>query len=296
MSSIVEVADPTSNDNTSIHSTHSTRSTHSTHQTQTHQANQYEAVPNEEETERAAERTETVYHVEKRFNRSSYIIRDITIGLADGITVPFALAAGLSSLGNRHLVILGCLAQLVASTILKTVGGWATSKATEQHFWIERNNQILDVKNNMDAEVQEMIDVMQPYELDAQSLNPIIEKLVNNPEKFVDFRMKFESDIEKPEPTRFLNSLIIGTAYFVSGLIPLIPYFFIRDSMLGLYISSGVTFVCFILFGYFRALYTYPSKVIWGTMQSIFVGFFSAITAYGFVLLVKRHDDLFEFM
>ncbi|CAB4412683.1 unnamed protein product [Rhizophagus irregularis] len=273
MSSIVEVADPSSND-TSSH--------------------QYETVPNEEEAE-GVERTETVHRVEKRFNRS-HIIRDITIGLADGLTVPFALAAGLSSLGNRHLVILGCLAQLVASTISKAVGGWATLKAAEQHFWIERSNEILDVKNNIEAEIQEMIDVMQPYELDAQSLAPIIEKLSNNPENFVDFRMKFESEIEKPDHARFLSSAIIGTSYFVSGLIPLIPYFFIRDSILGLYISSGVTFACFILFGYIKALYVYPSKAIWSAMQSIFVGFFAAITAYGFVLLVKHHDDLFEFI
>ncbi|GBB96776.1 hypothetical protein RclHR1_02830012 [Rhizophagus clarus] len=273
-STVVIVTDPPSND-TSSH--------------------QYETVPNEEGAEGAEETERIIHRVEKRFNRSD-IIRDIVNGLADGLTVPFALSAGLSSLGNRHLVILGCLAQLAASTISKVIGEWATSKAAEQHFWLERNNEILEVKNNIEAEIQEMIDAMQPYEIDAQALAPIIEKLSNDPEKFVDFRMKFESDIRKPDPARFLSSLIIGTSYFVSGLIPLIPYFFIRDSILGLYISSGVTFACFILFGYVKSLYAYPSKAIWGAMQSIFVGFFAAVSAYGFVLLVKHHDDLFEFM
>uniref|UniRef100_A0A1D1XPW1 Vacuolar iron transporter n=1 Tax=Anthurium amnicola TaxID=1678845 RepID=A0A1D1XPW1_9ARAE len=270
MSSILEMANPSSDETSSI---------------------RYETVPDEE----GAEGAERVHHVEKRFHYSE-IIKDITIGLADGLTVPFALAAGLSSVGNRHLVILGCLAELMASTISKTVGGWATLKTAEQHFLTERNREILEVKNNLEAEIQEMIDVMQPYELDAQALAPIIDKLVNSPENFVDFRMKFESDIEKPDSARSMSSLIIGTSYFISGLIPLIPYFFIRDCLFGLYISSAITFTCFILFGYIKALYNYPSKAMWGAVQSIVVGFLSAAVAYGFVLLIRHHNDLFEFM
>ncbi|RIA94980.1 Ccc1 family, partial [Glomus cerebriforme] len=231
---------------------------------------------------------------ERRFHYSE-IIRDVTIGLADGLTVPFALAAGLSSLGNRHLVILGCLVEMIASTITKSIGGWATSKAAEHHYWEERNKEILEIKNNLDSEIQEMIDIMQPYEIDAQALAPVIEKLVNNPDKFADFMMKFESNLEKPNPTRSLQrSLTIGTAYFVSGLIPLIPYFFIKNCMFDLYISSGITLTCLILLGYIKGLYTYPDKAIWGATQSFFIGLISAAVAYGFVFLIRQHVDLFE--
>ena len=87
--------------------------------------------------------------------------------------------------------------------------------------------------------------------------------------------------------------LVIGVSYFVSGMIPLIPYFFIKDCLTSLYMSSGITLSCLILFGYIKALYLYPSKAIWGSIQSVFVGCLAVITSYGSVYLIEHKNDLF---
>ncbi|CAI2176976.1 6494_t:CDS:2, partial [Funneliformis geosporum] len=210
-------------------------------------SHRYETVPDEERILQP-----------KKYFQSSDIFRDMIISLTDGLTIPFALAAGLSSLGHNYIVILGCLVELIASTISKTASGWATSKAAEYHYWAERKEEEFEVRYYLESEIQETIgkfihDIMQPYELDSQSLAPLFEKLSNNPEKFVDFIMKFKFNLEKPDPTRSLQSaLVIGTSYFVSGLIPIIPYFFIKDCVIGLYLSGGITLSCLILFGYVK--------------------------------------------
>ncbi|CAG8756956.1 9316_t:CDS:2, partial [Dentiscutata heterogama] len=145
---------------------------------------QYETIPDDP-------------HLEGHFH-SPEIIRDIVLGLSDGLTVPFALAAGLSSLGNNHLVITGGL----AGAISMGLGGYLAAKSDADHYDTERLREEWEVQNCPDAEAQEIIDILAPYGLDVATLTPIIEKLASNPEKFVDFMMKFELCLEKPDPSR----------------------------------------------------------------------------------------------
>ncbi|CAG8620318.1 17620_t:CDS:2 [Funneliformis caledonium] len=163
-------------------------------------------------------------------------------GLTDGLTIPFALVAGLSSLGHNYIVILGCLVELIASTISKTAGGWATSKAAEYHYWAERNAEEFKVQYYLESEIQ----------------------------KTIEFMMKFKFNLEKPDPARSLAKRISNwSIIFVSGLIPLLPYFFIRDCVTGLYVF---TLSCLILFGYIKGTLA-PIRLSGAPSNFVFVEF-----------------------
>ncbi|RIB14669.1 Ccc1 family [Gigaspora rosea] len=230
-------------------------------------------------------------HLEGHFH-SPEIIRDIVLGLSDGLTVPFALAAGLSSLGNNHLVITGGLAELISGAISMGLGGYLAAKSEADHYDTERLREEWEVQNCPEAEAQEIIDILAPYGLDMATLTPIIERLSSNPEKFVDFMMKFELCLEKPDPSRsWKSALTIGLAYFFGGLIPLLPYFFVESAVVGLYISSIITLLGLVAFGFIKAMFTAPNKALWASIQTALVGAIAAAAAYGGVKLIQ---DYFE--
>ncbi|CAG8598264.1 24266_t:CDS:2, partial [Racocetra persica] len=226
-------------------------------------------------------------HPEGHFH-SPEIIRDIVLGLSDGLTVPFALAAGLSSLGNSRLVIIGGLAELISGAISMGLGGYLAAKSDSDHYDTERLREEWEVQNCPEAEAQEIIDILSPYGLDVATLAPLIERLRSNPEKFVDFMMKFELCLEKPDPSRSWKSAItIGSAYFFGGLIPLIPYFFIESAMTGLYVSSIITLLGLVIFGFIKAMFTAPNKALWAAFQTALVGAIAAAAAFGGVRIIE---------
>ncbi|CAG8473497.1 11768_t:CDS:2 [Acaulospora morrowiae] len=227
-------------------------------------------------------------HNETHFE-SPEVIRDIVMGLSDGLTVPFALAAGLSSLGNSRLVIMGGLAELISGAISMGLGGYLAARSEADHYVSERSREIWEVENCFEDEVQEIIDILSPYGLDPNTLAPIIEKLSSNPERFVDFMMKFELNLEKPDPSRaWKSAFTIGTSYFIGGLVPLLPYVFIEDSMMGLYVSCVITLICLIIFGFVKALFTAPNKAFWTAIQTALIGAIAAAAAYGGVKLLEN--------
>ncbi|CAG8680957.1 14333_t:CDS:2, partial [Funneliformis mosseae] len=202
--------------------------------------------------------------------------------------VPFALAAGLSSLGDPRVVIIGGFAELISGSISMGCGGYLAAKSDLDHYDTERRREEWEVKNCLSAEIQEIVDILSPYGLDEETVAPIIEKLKDNPEKFVDFMMKFELNLERPDPSRSLKSAFtIGISYFIGGLVPLIPYFFMEDTTLALLVSSVITIFCLIVFGFVKAAYTSPNNAISSAIQTALVGALAAAASYGGVKLVE---------
>jgi hypothetical protein len=140
-------------------------------------------------------------HVEEHFDRPE-LVRDIILGLSDGLTVPFALAAGLSSLGDSRIVIYGGLAELVSGAISMGLGGYLAAKSEADHYHTEREREAREVELYPEEEEEEIIELFEPYGLDRESMEPMMIRFRQNTENFVDFMMKFELNLELPDPNR----------------------------------------------------------------------------------------------
>ncbi|CEP17276.1 hypothetical protein [Parasitella parasitica] len=214
----------------------------------------------------------------------------------DGLTVPFALAAGLSSLGSSKIVIYGGAAELVSGAISMGLGGYLAARSEIDHYRTERQREEREVEECPQDEEDEIVDILEPYGLDRETIQPLIEKLRSDPQKFVDFMMKFELNLEMPDPRRSWNvdnqqqisALTIGLSYFIGGLIPLLPYCFFDDSMFALYISVAVTFLTLLVFGYIKSRLVNPNGAVWGAVQTLLIGAIAAGASYGIVYLLPQ--------
>ncbi|KAI8639543.1 Ccc1 family [Parasitella parasitica] len=227
-------------------------------------------------------------HLEQHFE-SAEIVRDTIIGLSDGLTVPFALAAGLSSLGSSKIVIYGGAAELVSGAISMGLGGYLAARSEIDHYRTERQREEREVEECPQDEEDEIVDILEPYGLDRETIQPLIERLKRDPQKFVDFMMKFELNLEMPDPRRsWISALTIGLSYFIGGLIPLLPYCFFEDSMFALYISVAVTFLTLLVFGYIKSRLVNPNGAVWGAVQTLLIGAIAAGASYGIVYLLPQ--------
>ncbi|KAH7403331.1 VIT family-domain-containing protein [Cadophora sp. MPI-SDFR-AT-0126] len=235
----------------------------------------------------------------KGFRIDARVISDATIGLSDGLTVPFALTAGLSALGNTKVVIYGGFAELIAGAISMGLGGYlgAKSEAASYHAQREETQQL--VTTNPQAVIRDIAEVFEPFELPKTTVQDLTEHLADSPH-LVDFVMKFQHCEEPPASSRALTSaLTIALAYFLGGLLPLIPYFFVRANQVyeGLYISIGVMVVALYLFGYVKTCVVVGwdgGKNIragcWGGLQMVIVGGAAAGSAMGLVHLFSHEE------
>ncbi|KAL1918772.1 uncharacterized protein VTP21DRAFT_2794 [Calcarisporiella thermophila] len=222
-------------------------------------------------------------HTEHHFESAEFV-KDMILGLSDGLTVPFALAAGLSSLGNSRLVVLGGLAELVSGAISMGLGGYLAARSEAEHYRTERRREEMEVVECPADEEEEIVEIMEPYGLDRVTIQPMIERLKANPEKFVDFMMKFELNLEEPDPERsWKSAMTIGLSYLVGGFIPLLPYFFIVRADVALLVSVIVTGISLLVFGYIKSYYLSPKQAVWGALQTLLVGGFAALCSYGLV-------------
>ncbi|KAI8067019.1 Ccc1 family [Gilbertella persicaria] len=227
-------------------------------------------------------------HLEQHFE-SAEIVRDTIIGLSDGLTVPFALAAGLSSLGSSKLVIYGGAAELVSGAISMGLGGYLAARSEIEHYRTERLREEFEVEECPQDEEEEIVEILEPYGLDRETIQPLIDRLKSDPQKFVDFMMKFELNLECPDPRRsWISALTIGLSYFLGGLIPLMPYFFIDDAMLALYVSVAVTSLTLLIFGYIKSRLVNPNSAVWGAIQTLLIGAVAAGASYGIVYLLPQ--------
>src|SRR5437588_6228350 len=183
-------------------------------------------------------------HIEQHFTAGE-TIRDIVIGMSDGLTVPFALAAGLSgAVSSTTIIITAGLAEIAAGSIAMGLGGYLAARSDAEHYASERLREQQEIIEKREAEKEEVMQVFQSYGLAEQESVPIVEALSQRPEAWVDFMMRFELGLEKPDPKRALTSaLTIAGAYIVGGLIPLSPYMLIPVAQTALPVSVVATLI-----------------------------------------------------
>ena len=227
-------------------------------------------------------------HIEHHFTGSE-LLRDIVIGMSDGLTVPFALAAGLSSIANSTaIVITGGLAEIAAGSIAMGLGGYLAAKSDAEHYAKERATEQREVEIIPEKELAEVEQVFLSYGLDKEQSSLTAKALSLRPEAWIDFMMRFELGLEEPNPKRaFSSALTIGLSYIAGGLIPLAPYFFIHTTGTALGYSVGFTLLALLIFGYVKGRFT-GTRPFRSALQTALIGGLAAAVAFGLAKLISR--------
>lgn len=219
-------------------------------------------------------------HVERHFGGSE-IVRDVVIGMSDGLTVPFALAAGLSSAAAPTAIIVTAgLAEIAAGSISMGLGGYLAGRTDAEHYAAERAREELEVVERPGDERDEVRSILMTYGLTSEESEPIVDALAKRRESWIDFMMRFELGMETPDPKRALRSgLTIAGAYIVGGLVPLLPYMVLRKEGTALPASAAVTLAALAIFGYVKGHFTGASPVI-GAVRTALIGGIAAAAAF----------------
>ena len=225
-------------------------------------------------------------HIEKHFT-SGEVVRDVVIGMADGLTVPFALAAGLSGATDKTtLIVTAGLAEIVAGSIAMGLGGYLAGRSDAEHYDSEYTREIYEIEHLLEHEKDEVIEILETYGLTREESTPIVESLAARPKDFADFMMRFELGLERPKPKRALQSgATIGGAYILGGLIPLMPYILLPQAHTALKWSVGITVVALFIFGYVKGQFT-GSKPLKGAIQTCLIGSIAAAVAFFIARLI----------
>ncbi len=183
-------------------------------------------------------------HVERHFTASE-VVRDVVIGMADGLTVPFALAAGLSgAVSNAGIVVTAGLAEIAAGSIAMGLGGYLAAKSDADHYAAEERRENQEIHEIPKEEMKEVADIFRDYGVGEEHVAAVVEAMTKRPKQWVDFMMRFELGLEKPEPKRArVSAAVIAGAYIVGGLIPLGPYMFFTSAHTALIVSICVTMI-----------------------------------------------------
>ncbi|MDX1828244.1 MAG: VIT1/CCC1 transporter family protein [Lutibacter sp.] len=223
--------------------------------------------------------------------KSSDFITDIVIGMSDGLTVPFALAAGLSgAVDSNTIIITAGIAEIVAGSIAMGLGGFLAGKTEQEHYQSELEKEYAEVEAIPEKEKQEVKDVFAEYGLNDETQTLIADEMAKDKDKWVDFMMKYELGLEKPHPKRARNSAAnIGISYIIGGLIPLSAYFFTSTPTEGLLFSAILTLLSLFIFGYFKSKVTGQAPIK-GALKVTFIGFVAAIAAFA---VAKFFDSMF---
>ena len=174
-------------------------------------------------------------HIERHFTAGE-VVRDVVIGMSDGLTVPFALAAGLSgAVDNSHIVVVAGLAEIAAGSIAMGLGGYLAAKSDAEHYASERQREVREVEEIPDEEAREVQNVFADYGLSRDESAPVVQALTRKPKEWVDFMMRFELGLEEPDPKRALQSAVtIAVSYIAGGIIPLAPYMALHSARVAL--------------------------------------------------------------
>jgi vacuolar iron transporter family protein len=219
-------------------------------------------------------------HVERHFTASE-VVRDIVIGMSDGLTVPFALAAGLSGAVNATAVVITAgLAEVAAGSIAMGLGGYLAARTDAEHYATERATEERETVEMPDREAEEVALVFRSYGLPEETVATVVKAISNDQKRWVDFMMKFELGLEEPDPKRAGRSaLTIAGSYVAGGMIPLAPYFFLRSIHSALIVSVVVTLFALLVFGYIKGRFT-VKKPIRSAWQTVVVGGLAASAAF----------------
>jgi VIT1/CCC1 family predicted Fe2+/Mn2+ transporter len=224
--------------------------------------------------------------------KSSDFITDMVIGMSDGLTVPFALAAGLSgAVNSNNVVITAGIAEIVAGSIAMGLGGYLAGKTEQEHYQAELSREYDEVENMPENEREEVKLIFAEYGLNEQVQDAIAGELAKDKDKWVDFMMKYELGLEKPDANRAGKSAAtIGISYIIGGLIPLSAYFFTSTPYRGLIFSAILTVICLFVFGYFKSKVTGQPPVR-GAAKVTLIGITAAAAAF---LIAKTFSDLLQ--
>jgi VIT1/CCC1 family predicted Fe2+/Mn2+ transporter len=220
--------------------------------------------------------------------RSSDLLRDIVIGMSDGLTVPFALAAGLSgAVDNTNIIVIAGIAEICAGSIAMGLGGYLAGKTEQDHYDTELKREFYEVDHLRHREIEETKEFFANIGLSEELQEKATEEIAKDKKQWVDFMMKYELGLDKPDPSRARKSAMnIGISYIVGGLIPLSPYFFVIHPSDGLKLSVVVTLICLFVFGWFKSRIT-GVNVWWGAIRVTLIGAAAAAAAFGVAKLFE---------
>ncbi|GAV88634.1 VIT1 domain-containing protein [Cephalotus follicularis] len=216
------------------------------------------------------------------------IVRDIIIGVSDGLTVPFALAAGLSGANATSSIVLTAgIAEVAAGAISMGLGGYLAATSEADHYAKELKREEEEIIAVPDTEAAEVAEILAQYGIEPHEYAPVVNALRKKPQAWLDFMMKFELGLEKPDPKRALQSaMTIAIAYITGGLVPLLPYMFIPKATEAVVASAAVTLVALLIFGYAKGHFT-GNKPIWSAIQTALIGAIASAAAFGMAKVVQ---------
>jgi vacuolar iron transporter family protein len=226
----------------------------------------------------------SVEHVEKHFTATA-AVRDIVIGMSDGLTVPFALAAGLTgavaaTARGAAIIVTAGFAEIAAGSIAMGLGGYLAAKTDSEHYAAELDREYRETVELPDVEIEEVAKVFREYGLSEQQMQPVVTAITANQKRWVDFMMRFELGLEAPDPARAGRSAgTIAASYIVGGLVPLAPYILMRQVIPALWVSIAVTLLALFVFGSIKGHYT-GVKPLRGGLQTVLVGGLAAAAAF----------------
>jgi vacuolar iron transporter family protein len=231
---------------------------------------------------------ETHLHLEEHL-QSSDLLTDIVIGMSDGLTVPFALAAGLSGAvqGNVNLIWIAGIAEIAAGSIAMGLGGFLAGKTEQDHYASELKKEYWELVHKREVEIEEVRKVFLAWGLSANTAEEATQEIIKDDKRWVEFMMKHELGLTEPDPKRARRSAFnIGFSYIVGGLIPLTPYFFVDSAMEGLKLSAMITLVCLFIFGFFKSKMTGVSPWV-GGLKVMMIGALAAGAAFIIAKLIQ---------
>ncbi|MBL0135726.1 MAG: VIT1/CCC1 transporter family protein [Chitinophagaceae bacterium] len=231
---------------------------------------------------------DTHLHHEELHLQSSDLLRDVVIGMSDGLTVPFALAAGLSgAVDSTSIIVIAGIAEVAAGSIAMGLGGYLAGKTEQDHYNSEQKREYDEVANLRHREIEETKEFFANIGLSEDLQNRATEEIAQDTDKWVDFMMKYELGLEKPDPKRATKSALnIGISYVIGGVVPLSPYFFVDSPITGLKISVVVTLLCLFVFGWFKSKMTGVNPFM-GAVRVMLIGAMAAGAAFGVAKLFE---------
>src|SRR5216683_6682894 len=231
-------------------------------------------------------------HIEKHFTATA-AVRDVVIGMSDGLTVPFALAAGISGAvaSNPHasaLVVTAGFAEIAAGSIAMGLGGYLAARTDLEHYISELKREWRETKEMPEEEADEVAGMFREFEMSSAQIAPVVDAIRADRKRWVDFMMRFELGLERPDPKRARRSAAtIAGSYIAGGLVPLLPYMLVASISTALLLSVGVTLVALFVFGYVKGHYT-GLPPLRGAIQTTLIGGLAAGAAFGIARLIGR--------
>ncbi len=228
------------------------------------------------------------HHLERHFEAPESV-RDVVIGMSDGLTVPFALAAGLSgTVSATWIVVVAGLAEIAAGSIAMGLGGYLAARTDRDHYLSEREREDRETIELPHKEREEVAEVFRGYGMAEADIVPVVEAISSDRQRWVDFMMRFELGLEEPDPKRARNSAVtIAVSYILGGLVPLAPYMLIDELSRALAVSVAVTLVALFVFGWVKGKLTGISP--WrGGLQTVVIGGLASAAAFGLAKWIGR--------